>query len=100
MKKGKKKVIEGAAAEALDMLGCRIKDLITGLEGIAVSVSFDLYGCLQVALHPGLDKDGKLKDTMWFDSNRLVVLDPNPVMRCPHFESADKGPAEKPYAKN
>ena len=44
----------------LEILGFRVTDKVTGLTGVAVSVSFDLYGCIQVIVNPGLDKDGKM----------------------------------------
>ena len=32
----------------LDVLGYKVSDLITGVEGITTSVAFYLYGCTQV----------------------------------------------------
>lgn len=85
----------------LDMLGLRVEDKITGMTGIVTSVGFDLYGCVQLIVHPGIDKDGKLKDPLWFDVGRIKVLDRNPVMERPNFDfgieaEGRKGPAEKP----
>lgn len=86
----------------LNMLGLKVKDRVTGTEGVVTSVSFDLYGCVQTVVNPGLDKDGKAKDSMWFDISRLQVLDTLPVMERPDFLGDNKqaaglkGPAEKP----
>ena len=55
----------------LSLLGKRVKDKVTGLEGVVTSVGFDLYGCIQVIIHPGLDSSGKLQDPHWFDIARL-----------------------------
>jgi hypothetical protein len=88
-----------------DILGRRVRDRITGLSGVAVSLSFDLYGCIQVVVHPGLDGDGKPRDQNWFDINRLEAVDPAapPVMERPRFEwtpeavsAGEHGPADKP----
>ena len=85
---------------SLDLLGKRVSDKVTGFNGIVTSVCFDLYGCNQALVHPGLDKDGKPAEQGWFDATRLIVTDATPVMPQPNFsdtdESAAKGPAEKP----
>jgi hypothetical protein len=65
------------------------------------SISFDLYGCVQAIVNPGLDKDGKPKDSQWFDVSRLTVLTKKPVMERPDFEygpqaEGKQGAAEKP----
>lgn len=70
----------------LSLLGKRVQDKVTGLKGIVTSISFDLYGCIQTTLHPGIDKDGKVMDQSWFDVNRLEVLSEVPVMEPPDFE--------------
>ncbi len=88
----------------LAKLGHRVRDKVTGLEGILTTVAFDLYGCIQVAIHPGLDKDGKLRDCHYHDISRIQVLSEDPVMDQPDFVEGEvaeglKGPAEKPKAK-
>ena len=88
----------------LDLLGLRVEDRVTGFRGVVASVSFDLYGCIQAMINPGTDKDGKLRDQVWFDMNRLEILDKEPVMARPDFSyapvaDAQKGPAEKSAIK-
>lgn len=89
------------ASQHLQLLGHRVQDKVTGLEGVVTSVSFDLYGCIQAVIHPGLDDSGKTRDQSWFDVNRLTVLPEPPVMQQPDFVSGDiadgkHGPADKP----
>lgn len=85
----------------LDSLGNKAIDRVTGFKGIVTSISFDLYGCIQALVHPGIDDDGKLKDQSWFDINRLII-DGNPVMKIPDFLCKDtplfydNGPCDKP----
>ena len=92
--------------EHLSILGKKVRDRVTGMEGIATSVCFDLYGCVQTIINPGTDKDGKVRDQLWFDINRLLVLDNTPVMAPPAFDAKLRpdgpiGPAEKPsFNKN
>ena len=55
----------------IDMLGCEVTDCITQYKGVAVSVSYDVSGCIQVFVRPKMNKDGKLEEGAWFDSKRL-----------------------------
>ena len=87
----------------INLLGHQVKDRVTGFSGVVASVNFDLYGCIQAVVNPGLDKEGKLGESQWFDVNRLVVLTDAPVMDQPEFDwspeaiaSGNKGPAERP----
>ncbi len=87
--------------ECINLLGMKAEDRVTGFKGVITSISFDLYGCIQALLNPGIDKDGKVKDQCWFDIGRLESKGKEPVMRRPDFQSIeipkwDKGPAEKP----
>ena len=88
----------------LELLGKKIRDKVTGVEGVVTSISFDLFGCIQAIVNRGIDKEGKAIDSMWMDVNRLEVLGDAPVMERPKFEwtpeviaAAGKGPETKPY---
>lgn len=77
----------------------KVEDRVTGFKGVVASVSFDLYGCIQAVVNPGMDKSGKLGDSNWFDVNRLKVISKSPVMPVPAFAlEEEKGPSEKPNA--
>ncbi len=83
------------------MLGLKVEDKVTGFKGVVSSVSFDLYGCVQTVVNPGLGADGKLGDSQWFDIARLKVLDSKPVMAVPDFlvgaqAEGRQGAADKP----
>ena len=54
-------------------LGDRVRDKMTGFEGVAVSRTEYLYGCVSIGVQPtGLtDKDGKPKELEYFDEQRL-----------------------------
>lgn len=89
----------------LGLLGHRVRDRVTGYTGVVASICFDLYGCVQAVVNPGIDKDGKLQDSNWFDVNRLVVETEKPVMEVPNFDfgpvaQGNHGPAEKPKYKS
>lgn len=85
----------------IEILGMRVADKVTGFAGVATSISFDLYGCIQVLVNPGIGADGKLGELIWFDVSRINVSSDSPVMDIPDFESGYvsdglKGPEEKP----
>jgi hypothetical protein len=85
----------------LSYLGLKVRDRVSQLEGVVTSVTFDLYGCVQTLVHTGVDKEGTLREQVWFDIARLEVLSPTPVMAQPDFVSGPvaeglKGPSEKP----
>ncbi len=87
----------------IDLLGKRGRDKITGIEGLVESVTFDLYGCVQLCLRQVVKEDGKINDAMWMDVQRIEVQDSPRVMDVPDFTAAvtkpedfSHGPAEKP----
>jgi hypothetical protein len=81
--------------EGLSLLGLKVRDKVTGIEGVITSVSFDLYGCVQGLVNTGKDSSGNLMDLHWFDISRLTVKSRTPVMKVPDF-GRDKGPEAKP----
>lgn len=87
----------------LNLLGLKAKDRVTGFTGVISSVTFDLYGCVQAIVNPGVGADGKPGESHWFDVSRLEVLDPAPVMSRPKYEwtpevvsAGGKGAGERP----
>ena len=83
-----------------DLLGKPARDLVTGHEGVVTTISFDLYGCVQVVITP-LAREGKVLCGDWFDVTRIEILDDEPVMALPDFEKGyvaegKKGCATKP----
>ena len=74
-------------------LGDRVKDKITGLKGIVVSVSQFLYGCTRVGIQPEEAKDGKPAESFYIDEPQCEVIkkeavtpgaavkEPNPIKR-------------------
>jgi len=82
----------------LDLLGKRVQDRVTGQRGVVTTIAFDLFGCVQAVVHPGLSPEGKPLESAWYDVSRLVVIDGARVMDAPTFsaETKDKGPSDKP----
>jgi hypothetical protein len=85
-----------SAKKHLQWLGLTVRDRVTGFEGTVHSICFDLYGCVQGLVTPGVDKDGKLQEPHFFDMKRLIDLGADPVMERPDFSLPETGPAVKP----
>lgn len=57
-------------------LGSKVKDSLTSFEGIAVTRTEHLYGCIHIGIQPDrLDKEGKPLETQYFDEQRIELLE-------------------------
>ena len=83
---------------ALRLLGLKVRDRVIWFSGVATSASYDLYGCTQIVVTPGLDKDGKPGEGHWYDLERLTLVDKKPVMFLP-VAATEKGPERKPLPR-
>ena len=55
-------------------LGQRVRDKVSGFEGIVVGRAEWLNGCVRCELQPMLDKEGKLPEAQWIDEPQLEVI--------------------------
>ncbi len=55
-------------------LGDKVKDVVSGFTGIAVSQHIYLQGCHRFSVQPPLKKDGTLPDAGSFDEPQLKVI--------------------------
>lgn len=57
-------------------IGNRIKDRVSGLQGIVTARCLYLTGCIQFLLSPDhLDSNGNRKDGIWFDEASIEYVD-------------------------
>lgn len=84
-------------AKHLQILGLVMKDIVTGIEGMVDSVSFDTYGCVQASLRVKVKDDGTVPTGHWFDVKRLKEVKKR-LMDVPTFPALgqEQGAAEKP----
>jgi len=87
-----------ANGKHFELLGLKVEDVVTGFKGVVSSISFDLYGCVQAVVAPAMNDKGETPDGRWFDTKRLKVLAPAPVMEVPDFEIVPGGDARRPMA--
>lgn len=55
--------------------GKKVRDTITGFEGIATGHCRYISGCNQTLITPALKPDGDFREARWFDDQRVVELD-------------------------
>ena len=54
-------------------LGSRVKDIVTGIEGIAIAKCIYMNGCIRYEVQPqGLEKNKPI-DSLWVDESQLNV---------------------------
>jgi hypothetical protein len=57
-------------------LGSKVQDIYTGFEGLAIAKTEWLYGCNNIGIQPlELDKDGNIGEILWFDEQRVEVIE-------------------------
>ena len=55
-------------------LGDKVRDRISGFEGIATGTAEYLNGCKRILIEPtNLDEDGKLLKSVWFDDVQVEM---------------------------
>ena len=60
-------------------LGKKIKDKVSGMEGMVVSITHFLNGCVRVSIQPPVDQDNKMQDERWFDYQQVELVEPKKV---------------------
>lgn len=55
-------------------IGKKVRDKISGLEGIAIARAEWLYGCVRFCVQPQELKDGEPVDSTWFDEPQLEYV--------------------------
>ncbi len=58
-----------------EVLGRKVRDQVSGFQGVATSWTIFLNGCVRVSIQPPVDKEGKLPDEKWFDAHQLDLID-------------------------
>ena len=60
-------------------LGDKVRDKVTGFEGIAVAKVEYINKCIQYCVKPKVDKDGKMPEGEYIDIDQLDVVSPESV---------------------
>ena len=62
-------------------LGQKVRDTITGMEGVVVARTEWLNGCVRLALQPLDLKDGVPQDQYWIDEPQVEVVKDTPTSK-------------------
>lgn len=57
-------------------LGSKVRDSVSGFEGVAIARVEYLNGCTQYGVLPKIPADGKMPDAVYIDYQRLEVTEP------------------------
>ncbi len=63
----------------LELLGYKVRDSVSGIEGVVSSICFDISGCIQGAVKLPAGKDGKMGESYWVDLKQLEKVSKWPV---------------------
>lgn len=55
-------------------LGDKVKDVISGFEGIVIGITNWLHGCKRIGVASQQLKDDKPIDSQWFDEPQVIIL--------------------------
>ncbi len=73
--------------------GDKVKDIVTGFEGIVIAVTHWLNGCTRMGVQSDVLKDGLPTDTIWFDEPQLSLVETGKVKR---MVTKPGGPTQTP----
>ncbi len=77
-------------------LGSKVKDIITGFEGVAVARTEWLYGCTRIGVDSAELNDGKPVETQWFDEQRLEMTEAQEPKVSKDSSATSGGPQRDP----
>lgn len=63
------------------ILGQKVKDIVTNIEGIATTRAEYLHGCARIGIQPPIDKEGKIPDWIDVDEPQLKVIVKKPILK-------------------
>lgn len=76
-------------------LGQRVRDSVSGFEGIVVCRAEWLNGCVRFSVQPRVDKDGKLPEMQWIDEGQCEAM-AEPPAENPVAQPRKGGPRNDP----
>jgi hypothetical protein len=77
-------------------LGDKVKDRISGFEGIATCRSEYMFGCVRVGVSPRGTHEGKPVESQWFDEDQLDVIEVSAIQRPASVDERRGGPMSAP----
>jgi len=78
-------------------LGSKVRDTITGFQGIATGRTEWLYGCTRISVEPTTLHEGKPIESHWFDEQRIEVLEAGEPKVSSDSSATSGGPQRDPH---
>jgi len=72
-------------------LGDKVRDSVSGFNGIAVSKHSYLQGCDRISVQPKIIKEGKLPESQTFDEPQLIVLQKRKIKKVEKISTKKPG---------
>lgn len=67
-------------------LGQKVKDLVTGFEGVAASIHTYMHGCRRIGVEPThTDEKGKPIEVRLFDEHRVEIIEDQEIPVAAHM---------------
>ena len=76
-------------------LGQKVRDKVTGFEGVATAKLEYINGCIQYCVKPKIKEQGKMPEGVYIDHQQLEVLDEETII-----EKDETGGSLPDYPKN
>ncbi len=80
-------------------LGNKVKDTVTGFQGIATGRTEWMYGCARICVEPQELHDGKPIEGQWFDEQRLEVISDDRPQVSKDSSATTGGPRRDPVQR-
>lgn len=80
-------------------LGSKVRDVVSGFEGIVTARYEFLYGCTRYNVQPRVGDDGKGAEPQCFDEPQLELIESGVVKRGGHPENGGPPPS-RPSSKD
>ena len=78
-------------------LGSKVRDIITGVEGIAVAKTDYLTGCTRYQVQRKAGKDGKIPELLHFDVEQIKLVKAGAVKIKSRLTSGGANPPDRTY---
>ena len=77
-------------------LGSKVRDIYSGVSGLAVGRTEWLYGCARIGIEPSELKDGLVQDAQWFDEQRIETVEGQMPRHSAESSATTGGPQRDP----